>query len=188
MPSASPTRRRRSSERGAIAVETAIVSVMLLMLMAGIIDSSMLFRDSIIVSSAARAGARTGSAEPLASSFATDAAGQALAAMTDLVPGKITKIWVFKASTTTGAPASGSSCSSSCVKFTVSSSGVLSSPSGSWSARNACAGSPTINAVGVLVEYRHPSTMGFFFNNQLLTETTAMQLEPVPSNLACVSS
>ena len=187
MPAPAVWRRRRSGERGAVAMETAIISMMLLMLMAGIIDSSMLFRDSIVVSAAARAGSRTGSSEPIASTFATDAAGQALSAMTDLVPGRITKIWVFKASLTTGAPASGSGCTSQCVKFTVSSAGVLSSPSGTWSGRNACAGT-TQDAVGVLVEYSHPSTMGFFFNNQVLTETTAMQLEPIPSNLACVSS
>lgn len=180
-------RPRPVRERGAVAVETALVSLMLITLIAGIVDSSMLFRDGLVLATASRAGARTGASEPLASTFAVDAATQVVAAMSDLDPARVTKIWVYKASLTTGEPSSGASCSSFCVKFTVSASGVLSAPAGTWSGRKACGGE-TLDAVGIRVEYRHPSTMGFFFDNQVITQSAVMQLEPVPSTQSCVSS
>jgi hypothetical protein len=170
-----------------VAVETALMSMLLLTLMAGVVDTSMLFRDSLAVASSSRAGARTGSSEPMAPSFATDAAQQAANAMSDLDLSRVPKIWVFKADLATGAPASGWACSSDCVKFTVSAAGTLSSPSGSWTHRNACSGS-SLDAVGVFVEYRHPSTLGFFFDNTQMQETAIMQLEPIPSSQPCVSA
>ena len=176
----------RDRERGAIAVETALLSLVLVTIMAGIIDSSMLFRDGMVLATASRAGARTGASEPLAATFATDTARQAVAAMSDLDLARVTKIWVYKASLTAGAPAS---CSSDCVKFTVNASGALSSPTGTWSGRYACGGLvKPLDAVGVLVQYRHPSTIGLFFDNQVMTEYAVMQLEPIPSTKSCVSS
>lgn len=179
-------RRKGRRERGAVAVETALVSLLLITIMAGIIDSSMLFRDGMVLATASRAGARTGASEPLAATFAADTAQQAVAAMSDLDLTRVTKIWVYKASLTTGPPVS---CSSDCVQFTVSASGTLSSPIGTWGGRFACGGLVRpLDAVGVLVEYRHPSTMGFFFANRVLKEYAVMQLEPIPSTKSCVSS
>jgi len=189
MPPASGRRRRlRRRERGAVAVETALVSLVLATILAGIIDTSMLFRDSLSVSSAARGGARTASSEPLASTFARDAAQQAVNALSDLQYTRITKLWVYKANASTGDPVGGwGGCSSNCVAFTVSATGTVSAGTGTWSGRNACAGS-TLDAVGVYVQYNHPSTIGVFFNNQPISEHAVMELQPIPSSATCVSS
>ena len=45
-------------DSGAVAVETAVVSMFLIILMFGIVESSFLFKDWLSVSAAARAGAR----------------------------------------------------------------------------------------------------------------------------------
>ncbi len=180
-------RPRRRAERGAVAVETALMSLVLVTIMGGIIDSSMLFRDSFSVSSASRAAARTAVSEPMATTFARDAAIQAVAAMSDTDYSRITRLWVYKADSTSGGPLSGSGCPTNCVKFTVSATGVVSSGTGSWHSRKACAGE-TLDAVGVTVQYKHRSTMGMFFRDKLITEAAVMQLEPIPSTRTCVSS
>ena len=180
-------RRVRRRERGAVAVETALVSLVLVTILAGIIDASMLFRDSLSVASASRAAARTGASEPLAATFATDAAQQAVNALSEVDYTRINKIWVYRADPVTGAPVSGWTCASDCVHFKVNASGALNPEGGSWHNRNACAGT-TLDAVGVLVEYSHPSTIGVFFNDQIVSEHAVMQLEPIPSSMACVSS
>lgn len=177
---------RRERERGAVAVETALMSMVLVMILGGVIDTSMLFRDSLAVASATRAAARTGASEPLAATFASDVATQAVDAMSDLDYTRIAQLWVYKADVASGAPASGWGCASNCFKFTVSASGTLSSPTGSWSARRACADS--MEALGVYVEYRHPSTIGMFFDGQRIRDNAIMQFEPVPSSTTCVSS
>lgn len=178
--------RRARDERGAIALEAALVTVLLFTIVAGIVDCSMYFRTSYEVSSAARAGARIASADPLSTTFARTAALQVTSAMEDLDMTRVTQLWVYKADPTTGVPTSGASCTSSCVKFTVSAAGVPSAGTGSWTGRQACAGG-TVDAVGVYLEYRNDAPIQFL-ENKLIGERTVMRLEQVPSTLACVSS
>lgn len=56
--------RRRSGERGAVAVEAALVLPILLTLVFGIIEFSLVLRDQVAISSAVRVGARIASANP----------------------------------------------------------------------------------------------------------------------------
>jgi hypothetical protein len=93
---------------------------------------------------------------------------------------------VYRADIANGQPTSGSACPTHCIKFTLDSSGLPLTPTGAWASRNACAASPP-EAVGVMVEYRHRSLTGFLFNNRLVRQSTAMQLEPVAAT-PCVSS
>ncbi len=179
-------RPRRHREQGAVAVETALVSLVLVAILFGIIEASFLFRDANVISSASRAGARLAASEPVASSFAADAAKQSVNAMSGIEKSAVTNIWVYKAQAD-GTPAGGATCSSSCIKFTVSAAGVLSSGSGSWSGRQACAGS-SLDRVGVRVAFKHKAAMGFMFDGKMLTESTIMQLEPIPATSPCVSS
>jgi Flp pilus assembly protein TadG len=177
----------RRAERGAVAVEAAIVSTMLFTIAAGIVDVSMLYRTTYEVSAASRAGARLASAEPRATTFARDAAQQVAASMADMDGTRITKLWVYKANTAsaTGEPAT-AGCTSQCVSFTVSSAGVVSAGTGFWTGRQACAGG-TVDSVGVRVQYKHdaPIRIG---ENSLIEQTTVMRLEQIPATLTCVSS
>ena len=69
-------RRRADREHGAVAVETALVAVLLCTLLFGIIECSLLMKDWLAVSASARAGARMAASEPRSDGFAQDAANQ----------------------------------------------------------------------------------------------------------------
>ncbi len=125
-------------ERGAVALEAAIVFLFLFFILAGVIDTSMFFKDTYSVSSAARAGARTASADPLAANFARNTAGQVAGTLTDLDWTRVVDIWVYKANPTTGATMTGSTCAAQCVRFTMTGPGTTSLGAGSWGGRNAC--------------------------------------------------
>jgi TadE-like protein len=178
---------RRDS--GAVAVETAAVSLFLIILLAGIVDSSFLFKDWIGVSAAARAGARMGASEPRSAGFALDSASQVVNAMSSMDPAKIEAVWVYKTTSVTGLPDSGSfSSCNACVKFVWSTgSHSLVQASGNWpsTSQNACAGDPARDSLGVYVKYGHTSPLGFFFNGKTLTESTVMWIEPITSTSVC---
>ncbi|MGL5818411.1 MAG: glycosyltransferase 87 family protein [Phycicoccus sp.] len=179
-------RRAGGRERGAVSVETAFIVVVLFAIVLGVVETATFFRNTYEISSASRSGARAASAQPMATDFARQAALQAASGMGDLDATRIVSIWVYKASLSTGAPVGGAACASSCVKFTVSSSGVPSAGSGGWSGRNACA-SGTVDSVGVQVQYRNKSPFPPF-DEQLITERTVMRLEQLPSTVVCVST
>lgn len=185
------------AERGVVAVETALVSTMLFTILAGVVDVSFMYRTTYEVSSASRAGARLAAQEPLAPTFAHDAAVQVATSMDGMDYSQVTKLWVYKANpnSPTGEPASGSTCSSQCVKFTVSADDdghpVVSDGAGSWTGRKACAFDPVggvdqVDAVGVRVQYRHHAPI-MFGDGKLVQETTTMRLEQLSTALVCSS-
>lgn len=183
-----PSERRRPKgdhEGGAVAVETALVSMLLLTLIFGIVESSFLLKDWLTVSAAARAGARMGAAEPRGSTFAQDSADQVTNAISGLDPTKLQEVWVYKATYDTGLPDSNSFLSCGvCVKYTWNNVSKQLQPSSgtTWasSSQNACAGDPNRNALGVYVKYKH-SGMGFFFSGTMVSESTVMWIEPISS-------
>ncbi|MGL5851814.1 MAG: TadE/TadG family type IV pilus assembly protein [Phycicoccus sp.] len=182
-------RRPPRDERGAVSIEAAFVGVLLFVILSGVIDVSVLFRTTYEVSSASRAGARLAAAEPMAPTFARDAARQVVSSMEGMDYRRVTRLWVYRAdpSSPTGEPASGSgACSGQCVSFNVTPSGNVTGGSGSWSGRNACAGG-TVDAVGVRVQYRNEAPITFG-DDLLVEETTVMRLEQISSTQVCVSS
>jgi hypothetical protein len=103
-------------------------------------------------------------------------------------------VWVYKSSGTTKYPDSGSfqvNCTT-CVRFTwnvVSHSLVPAYSNWPASSQNACSGdvaTPNLrDSLGVYVEYRHSSLLGFFLNNVTVSESTVMWLEPWFSTPTC---
>lgn len=169
-------------DSGAVAVETALVSMLLLTLLFGIVDTSFLLKDWLTVSAAARAGARMGASQPRMTNFASDSAAQVTNAISGLDPANLEQVWVYKATFATGLPDSGSFAGcTTCVKYTWDS-GLkkLVWLSGSWAptSQNACAGDVNRHVLGVYVKYRHSAPLGFFFNNATVSESTVMWLEP----------
>ena len=168
-------------DSGAVAVETALVSMLLLTLLFGIVDSSFLLKDWLTVSAAARAGARMGASQPRMPNFAADSAVQVTNAISGLDPANLQEVWVYRATYATGLPASGSLCPTDCMKYTWDS-GLkkLVWLSGSWlyTSQNACAGDVNRNVLGVYLKYRHTAPLGFFFNNATVSESTVMWIEP----------
>src|SRR5665647_1200742 len=107
-----------SRDSGVVAVETAIVSMFLIVLLFGIVESAFLLKDWITVSAAARAGARMGASQPRMPNFAADSAAQVTNAIAGLNPANIQEVWVYKAVYATGLPESGATCPTDCVKYT----------------------------------------------------------------------
>jgi len=194
-----PSERREPTghrDSGAVAVETALVSMLLIILLFGIIESSFLFKDWISVSAAARAGARMGASQPRSPSFAQDTANQVTNAISDLTPANIQEVWVYKAAVTTNPATSTnrpigfsdfSNCTA-CVKFTWNAgTHSLTQSFGNWlsTSQNACSGDPARDSLGVYVKYRHSSPLGFFFNNATVSESTVMWIEPITNTSVC---
>jgi Flp pilus assembly protein TadG len=181
--------RRGHRDSGAVAVETSVVSMLLILLLFGIIETSLLLKDWMTVSSAARAGARMGASQPRSATFAQDTANQVTNAITGLNPAKIQEVWVYRASGTTGFPDSGSFASCSvCVKFTWNAgTGALAQSSNNWAStsQNACSGDSLRDSLGVYVKYQHTSPLGFFFTNMTVSESTVMWIEPIVGTAVC---
>ncbi len=179
---------RRRGQRGAVAVEAALITPVLILLLFGIIEFGMLFKDYLGVTSASRAGVRIASAEPrdggaTGYKFAEDAAAQVLREGSALQDANIQEIWVYKAQST-GYPVGGDktfAACSTCVKFHVNATtGALSRYSSTWpaSAQNACPDTATRDAIGVYVQYSHPAVTGLIFEDWILKDYTVMNLEP----------
>jgi hypothetical protein len=194
-------RRHRSGSRddGAVAVETAVVSMMLVVLLMGIVEASFFFKDWITVSSASRAGARMGASQPKVSTFATSTADQVTNTISGLPATSLAslEVWIYDARATDGLPSSlgagvaptANNCTVKCLKYTWSvglaklvpagTPGVWSS--GNWTAttgQDACIGDVNRSSLGVYVKFPHYSPLGFFFQNAPIAESTMMWLEP----------
>jgi Flp pilus assembly protein TadG len=179
---------RGQRDRGAVAIETAFISVLLTTLLFGIVESSFLFKDGLAVSAAARAGARMGASQPRLANFAQLSADQVTNAVTGLTPASIEAVWVFKTTGVTGLPDSGSFAScTACVKFTWNPAlkKLTTTSTAGWpaSSQNACAGDPNRDALGVYVRYRHKSPLGLLFNGTIMKESTVMWIEPTAETI-----
>ena len=182
----------RHRDSGAVAVETAVVSMFLIILVFGIVESSFLFKDWLSVSAAARAGARMGASQPRVANFAQASADQVTNALSDLNPANIQAVWVYKTTGTTGSPPATCDSSSSCVPFTWNGSQLTTSSLGNWlsTSQDACAGDVTTapnlrDSLGVYVKYNHTSPWGFFFNNSTISQSTVMWIEPWTTDVHC---
>lgn len=171
---------------GVVAVETAIVSLLLFTLLFGIIESSFLFKDWLTVSAAARAGARMGSSQPRMANFAGDSADQVTNAIAGLNPAKLEAVWVYKTTGETGPPPASCNSFSSCVPFTWNGTKLATTSASNWlsTSQNACAGDASRDALGVFVQYKHTS-WGFFFNGATVSESTVMWIEPISTSTIC---
>jgi Flp pilus assembly protein TadG len=187
----SPRRRRRRllfgrlfrGDRGVAAVEAAIITPVLFLLLFGIIEFGLVFKDQLAITSAVRAGARIASAEPRIATFATDAAAQVAREGSAVDMTKVTALWVYQADATghpVGAGGTFNSCATSCVKFSWNGSSFIQA-SGSWlpTAQNACQG--TQDSVGVYLAVDHMAVTKAIFNTLGLSSYTVMRFEPIPS-------
>ncbi|QIG42366.1 pilus assembly protein [Nocardioides anomalus] len=199
-------RSRARSERGAVAVEAALVTPLLLILVFGIIEMSLLMRDVMATSSAVRVGARMASTAagagpgtckagdttctpqkaPRVAQVAADAIQRAGSAMPK---DSIDWILVYRANTS-GYPLPDSNkslttCSTDCVKYVWDKDlDKFRYLSGQWDSRsiNACVNDASLMAVGVAMRSHHDWITGFFGNGVDLEERTVMQFEPLDNN------
>jgi hypothetical protein len=200
-------RRRPRSERGAVVVEAALVTPLLMILLLGIIEMSLLMRDVVAVSSSVRVGARMASTAagagpgtcepsdltctpqkaPKVAQMAADAIQRSGTAMpTD----SIDWILVYKANTDGYPYPAGNKtlvCSSDCVQYKWDTGlDKFRYYSGQWDSRtiNACVNDPGLMAVGVAMHAHHDWVTGFFGDGVEVEERTIMQFEPL-ANESC---
>jgi hypothetical protein len=167
------------------AVEAAIITPVLMLLVFGIIEFGLAFKDQLAVTSAVRAGARIASAEPRFAGFATDAAGQVAREGGALNLTAVQELWVYRADSSghpVGAGGTFNSCATDCIHFTWSAAGgQFAQSSGSWSptSQDACQGEQ--DSVGVYLKFRHAGVTQVFFSALGLHSYTVMRLEPIPA-------
>jgi Flp pilus assembly protein TadG len=171
-------------DRGVVAVEAAIVTPLFLLIIIGVIEFGLAFKDQLAITSAVRAGARIASAEPRVTSMATDAAAQVAQEAAAVDMKNVNALWVYQADSSghpVGAGGTFDSCSTNCVQFSWDSgSKTFVQTGGSWpaTAQNACQG--TQDSVGVYLSFTHPGVTKAIFNTLGLHSYTVMRLEPVP--------
>ena len=194
----------RAGQRGAVAVETALVTPVLLVVLLGIIELPMLIRDHVAVASAARTGARVAAASPEAGScvpnpadvtpcpangapnFAQIAADAVARNGTALPAESISHVLVYKANAA-GFPGTLSSmpgsCAGvpSCVAYTWSdTAGAFRYASGSWDSRTVNACFPNnVDSVGVQVVADHDFLSGMIGSSMAMSEHVVMNFEPL---------
>jgi hypothetical protein len=182
----------RDRSRGAVAVEAALITPLIMLLLFGIIEFGFVFKNSLGVASSVRAGARVASAEPREASFAQDAANAVVREGSALEVDRIEEIWVYDADPRKGYPQQTKSFDNCtvCVKFKVTNSSggaVATAFYNAWNAntQNACVADPNHDYVGVYIKYRNPGITGLIFDQIMLTDQSVMSLEPMTSDAAC---
>jgi Flp pilus assembly protein TadG len=186
--------RRERGQKGAVAIEAAILTPILLLLVFGIVEFGMLFKDWLAVTSSVRAGTRMASAEPRITTFAQDAANQVANEAAALDMGNVEELWVYKAQTTganAGYPVGGDSnfnACSACVKFHWNPSTkkfVAYSTTWTATAQNACTPDANHDSIGVYLRITHPGVTGLIFGSMTIKEHSVMSLEPIPQSKIC---
>jgi len=178
-------RRRGRGERGAVAVEFALLLPLLAVLTFGLIEFSSAYHDKSALADAARSGARIGSAEPITSSYATDVASAVDAAVTSLPSDSPQELWVYKANAAgyPGSSSSFTSCSTDCIKYTWNKgSKSFGSPQGGWPASSHQVCTQPYDEIGVYLKAKHHFVTGFFGADMALTDHAVFRLEPVAAS------
>src|SRR5262245_16204616 len=199
--------RFHGNQRGAVAVEAALLTPVLALVLFGIIEMALLMRDVASVSSAAHVGARTASVGAGAGPGTCEASANPPPCSPASVPGlaqaaadaiqragmampqdDINWILVYDANPQGYPLPSGNTsadCSTACVKY-VWDPGLnkFRYAGGTWtsSSINACINDPSRMAVGVLMNATHGWVTGLFGNGVNVQERSVMQFEPLPND------
>jgi hypothetical protein len=193
----------KGKERGAVAVEAALLTPLLALVLFGIIEMSLLMRDVVSVNSSVHVGTRMASVSagagpatcspspctppsaPMLAQVAANAIQQAGSAMPQ---DQINWIIVYRANSDGYPQPAGNTtatCSSDCVRYVWSDSGnkfVYSSGAWTSSTINACINDASRMSVGVIMNASHPWITGLFGDHVTVQERSVMQFEPLPND------
>lgn len=175
-------RRITRSERGAAAVEFAIIVPVLVLLTFGIIEFSSAYHDESLTSDAARAGARIGSSMATDSGMPAAVVSAVNSALSTMPSDEPEELWIYKANNA-GYPGNGtsfSSCSTNCIKYTWSQgSKSFTGGSGSWSMSTNQVCTMPYDQIGVYLKVKHPYVTKMFGSTITLTDHAVFRFEPV---------
>jgi TadE-like protein len=198
-------RQRNSDERGAAAVEAAIVTPIVMLLVFGIFELGFLFKDYLAVAGAVRAGVRMASASPRNSTFAQAAADEVASKGQAMNLNDVKQMWVYKVGTGTDKPCLSAQlvgpCAGRidfgdcgvCVKFrwdAPTSKFIPLTGGDTWpsTSQNACSFSSTgvqPDRIGVYLQLTHNGFTKFVFSSVNISEASVMSLEPLPVLTGC---
>jgi Flp pilus assembly pilin Flp len=200
------SRSPRRDDSGAAAVEFALVASLLIILVFGIIEFSLVMRDVVSLGSASRTAARIASAEAGAGPCSTGCASGTPASVPKLAQDaadaiqraglampkdSIDELWVFRvAPGANGLPPTSCTSGNSCVRFRwVDSNDRFTYQAGGWNSTSiaACVGTdsnglPRADAVGVFIKSTHKFLLPLFGTTLALQDRTVMQFEPLPTD------
>ena len=191
-----PARRRKRilGDRGASAVEAAIVTPVVMVLLFGIIELGFVFKDYLAVAGAVRAGVRTASANPRMATFAQVAANKVAQTGGAMNFSDVKQLWVFKVDPTTNKTIGFTNFSdcSYCVKFRWDSGTNAFVPitgGDTWASttQNACSlsiGGP-LDRIGVYIQLKHDPFTGLVLQTIYISEASILSLEPMPVSSGC---
>jgi Flp pilus assembly protein TadG len=182
-------RDQRRDQRGAVLVEAAFVFPILVLLVFGVIEYGMTFKDSLTLSSSTRAGVRTASSLARVDTYGADTVAAVSVAMEAISNDAPQTLVIFKA--VNGKPMGTVDSCTSCLRYTWNqSTSAWGAPTGTWSAltHNACVGSNgPPDEVGVYIKARHTFLTGLFGDGITLTDTTIMRFEPRTISEGCAA-
>jgi Flp pilus assembly protein TadG len=179
-------RLRRRREDGAIATEAALITPLIVLLIFGIVELSLLLLDYQAVNAATRAGARTASSLPKIDGFAQAAANQVANEAGPITTSSVQELWVYKAKSNSRLPvgqASFSNCTR-CVKFRWNGTAFVPTFTG-WTAAqiNACPKNPALtDRVGVYMRTLHDTASQLIVRNSTIESVTVLNMEPIPGS------
>jgi Flp pilus assembly protein TadG len=181
-------------DRGASAVEAAIVTPVIMVLLFGIIELGFVFKDYLAVAGAVRAGVRTASANPRMATFAQVAANKVAQTGGAMNFSDVQQLWVFKVDPTTNQTIGFSNFSDCnfCVKFSWDSGTNAFVPitgGDTWASttQNACSlsiGGP-LDRIGVYLRLKHDPFTGLVLKTIYISEASILSLEPMPVSSGC---
>lgn len=185
------------SDRGAVAVEAALIFPVLIVLTFGIIEFSLLMRDHTATTSLVRAGARTASALPRGQGLPAgvsmfDVTVDAMERAGSAMPKDYyEELWIYKANEH-GLPGTADKmenavCKDNCVKYKWNDDDQFQRVAGNeWleSAMHACPGDS--DAVGVYLKVEHEWLTGLFFDKTIVQDNAVMNFEPIATYSSAV--
>lgn len=195
----------RRSEKGAAAVEAALVTPLLLLMIFGIVELTLYVRDVTSVSAATHSGTRiastaAGAGPAMCGTIAcspkrpvlADMAAKAIQQAALSFPlNQVTAVTVYQANAG-GYPLptgnTSSTCTTSCVTYTYNGTNFAYA-SGTWNPAliNACTNDANRMSMGVFITAQHKWLMGLFQNPVTISSHTVMQFEPLPND-SCLPS
>ena len=199
--------RAKARERGAVAIEAALITPVLLFLVIGIIEMALLMKDEVAATSAVRVAGRTASANagagpgilagdecvspctparaPMLAQLAANALQRAGSALPE---DSINELWVYLANDKGFPLPDGNetwTCGTDCVRYRwVDSQDQFRFVSGAWTSSeiNACANQQP-DAVGIYLQASHEFVTGVF-GGALVGDHAVFAFEPLPT-LTC---
>lgn len=177
-------------QRGAAAVEAAIIVPLLVFLTFGILEFGLYWQQSHTFNDAARSAARLGATMAREPDYEMRMIEELTEVVQALPDNSIEEVTFYKASPTTGDPITGTveSCTVDCWRFTWNEATrtftKVSGPEWPPLEMSACGDEASTDYIGVWIQGWYESLTGMIGRRQV-TETTVLRLEPVPLSVTC---